>query len=417
MVGSVMTILDELGAGFCRHALMMLIQSSILIAVLLVLDLLLRRRVRAVIRYSIWMLVFVKLVLPPTLCLPTGAGYWLGDYLPVDSGVLERSESGGSESGKLSVSAFVIPGGPYAPPSDLYSDTAVVLNADDSGSPGVSRQAIIFLVWLVGVLLLSALLLQRVCFVRGLVAQSERVKGGLDEKLNECRRQVGIRRTVELRISQAALSPATCGLLRPKIMLPASMLARLSAAKLRTVLIHELAHIKRGDLWVNFAQNILQVVYFHNPLLWLANAVVRRVREQAVDEMVLASLGDQARSYSKTLVDIAEMAFLRPSLGLRLIGVVESKKALAGRIRHITTRPFPKTARLGIRGVVVVLIVAAVLLPMAKAENEHGDAHLVVAMAAAGPRVQEQNPKWTWRLFWRRCANRRGQLKTCELGG
>jgi hypothetical protein len=192
-------------------------------------------------------------------------------------------------------------------------------------------------------------------------------------KFNGCRRQVGIRRNVELRISQAALSPAACGLLRPKILLPASMLARLSADKLRTVLIHELAHIKRGDLWVNFAQNVLQVAYFYNPLLWLANAVVRRVREQAVDEMVLASLGDQAKGYSKTLIDIAEMAFLRPSLGLRLIGVVESRKALAGRIRHITTRPFPKTARLGIHGVMAVLIIAAVLLPMTKAENEHAE--------------------------------------------
>jgi beta-lactamase regulating signal transducer with metallopeptidase domain len=367
-----MTILDELGAGFCRHALMMLIQSSILIAVLLAVDLLLRRRVRAVIRYSIWMLVFVKLILPATLCLPTGAGYWLGDYLSAGLGAA-RPDSVGSESGRMSVSAFVIPGGSYTAPSYESAYEPAILGADGSASPGISREAVIFLVWVVGVLVLSMLLVQRIWFVRGLVAQSEPVKGGLADKLNVCRRQMEIRRSVELRISQAALSPATCGLLRPKILLPASMLARLSAEKLRTVLIHELAHIKRGDLWVNFTQNILQVVYFYNPLLWLANAVVRRIREQAVDEMVLASLGDQAESYSKTLIDIAEMAFLRPSLGLRLIGVVESRKALAGRIRHITTRPFPKTARLGIRGLTAVLIIAAVLLPMAKAENEHAE--------------------------------------------
>jgi hypothetical protein len=120
-------------------------------------------------------------------------------------------------------------------------------------------------------------------------------------------------------------------------------------------------------------QTVLQIVYFYNPLLWLANAIVRRVREQAVDEKVLAHLGDEAKNYSRTLVDIAEMAFARPTLGLCLIGVVESKKALAGRIKHIVSRPFPKTAKVGMGGLVALVAIAAVLLPMAKAEKQYVD--------------------------------------------
>ena len=64
--------LNGVGEAFCSHAWSILIQVSVLIAVLLVVDLLLRRRVRAVVRYAMWMLVFVKLLLPPTLSLPTG---------------------------------------------------------------------------------------------------------------------------------------------------------------------------------------------------------------------------------------------------------------------------------------------------------------------------------------------------------
>jgi hypothetical protein len=59
------------------------------------------------------------------------------------------------------------------------------------------------------------------------------------------------------------------------------------------------------------------------------------------------------------------MAFKRPALSLRLIGVVESKSALAGRIKHILNRPMPKKAKLGILGLAVVIITAAILLPMA----------------------------------------------------
>ncbi|MHC4156530.1 MAG: LamG-like jellyroll fold domain-containing protein, partial [Planctomycetota bacterium] len=111
------------------------------------------------------------------------------------------------------------------------------------------------------------------------------------------------------------------------------------------------------------------MVYFYNPLVWLANARVRRVREQAVDEMVLVALRGGSESYSDVLIDIGEMAFWRPNFSLRLIGVVESKKALAARIKHIVSRPIPKTAKLGIVGSIAVVLIGAVLLPMARAEK------------------------------------------------
>jgi hypothetical protein len=154
------------------------------------------------------------------------------------------------------------------------------------------------------------------------------------------------------------------------ILIPGTLLEKLSREKLRAVLIHELAHIKRGDLWVNCMQTFLQIAYFYNPFVWLVNLIVRRVREQAVDELVLVALGAEAKSYSNTLIDIAEMAFSRPALSLRLVGVVESKKALSQRIKHILYRPLPKTAKLGILGLIVIITTAAILLPMAKAEKE-----------------------------------------------
>jgi len=139
--------------------------------------------------------------------------------------------------------------------------------------------------------------------------------------------------------------------------------------QLKSVLLHELAHIKRGDLWVSFIQTILQIIYFYNPLLWLANAVIRQVREQAVDEMVMVALGEEAEDYPETLVNVFRLSFNRPALGLRLIGVVESKSSLRRRVKHMLHRPMPKRAKLGIVGLVVVMAIAAVLLPMAKGDE------------------------------------------------
>ena len=74
-------ILNIIGEKFCEFSLTMLVQSSILIVVLYALDLLLRKHVRAVFRYCIWMLVFAKLMLPATLSSPISIGQLMGDKL------------------------------------------------------------------------------------------------------------------------------------------------------------------------------------------------------------------------------------------------------------------------------------------------------------------------------------------------
>ncbi len=176
---------------------------------------------------------------------------------------------------------------------------------------------------------------------------------------------MGVKRKIGLKVSSNAASPAVCGLFRPVILVPQNLTSSLNPSQLRAVLLHELAHIRRSDLWVNLAQTVLQIIYFYNPLLWVANCIIRRVREQAVDEMVLVAMGEKAQQYPQTLVNVAKLAFKRPALSLRLIGVVESKSALAGRIKHILNRPMPKRAKLGILGLAVVIITAAILLPMA----------------------------------------------------
>jgi beta-lactamase regulating signal transducer with metallopeptidase domain/Tol biopolymer transport system component len=251
-------------------------------------------------------------------------------------------------------------------------------------------QGLVFLTWLAGVLLLLALLIKRVLFVRCLIAQSLPAEGHLFDILKQCRRELGIRRNVELRLSNNTPGPAVCGFFKPVILLPTVLSEKLTSDKLRTVLIHEFAHIKRGDLWVNSAQTFLQVIYFYNPFVWLANIIVRRIREQAVDEMVLVALGAEAKSYSNTLIDIAEMAFWKANLSLRLVGVVESKKALQRRIKHMLTRPIPKTAKVGVLGTIAIIIVAAVLLPMARAETSNKNAPVAPQVNSA--RATEKAP-------------------------
>jgi len=382
LINSCVTVINDIGRIFSNFAGSMFIQSSVLIVLLLIIDFLIRKRVRATFRYWIWMLVFIKLVLPPTLSSPTGIGNWFGDYFSADSIVAElpanpiRNEPVAATELREFTEPVVVPQNRPAPafsqplaPAASNPATTIATGAI-SAAPELNPltwQGICFLLWFVGVLVITVLLIQRIFFVKGLIAQSKPAKNRLADILDNCREQVGIRRNIRLRLSHNVTSPAVCGLFHPVILIPKTLLEQLSHEKLRAVLIHELAHIKRGDLWINCVQTFLQIAYFYNPFVWLANLIVRRIREQAVDEMVLVALGAAAKSYSNTLIDIAEMAFSRPALSLRLVGVVESKKALSGRIKHILYRPFPKSAKLGFIGLLTIVVVAAILLPMAKA--------------------------------------------------
>ena len=133
---------------------------------------------------------------------------------------------------------------------------------------------------------------------------------------------------------------------------------------MQLVFVHELAHWKRWDLQLNLLQTALQVVYFYNPAVWIANSVLRRLREEAVDDAVLVTLAAPVERYSHTLIDVAEHASRPLELNVRLIGILESRKALANRIQRLATAPLPKSARLGLWGFLAVGLIGMVLLPM-----------------------------------------------------
>ena len=364
MINNLLTALNNVGEAFCEHAAGVFVQTAFLVILLYAVDLLLRKRVRAVFRYCVWLLVLAKLVLPPTLSLPTGVGYWAADHLPSAMNVSSRPfDAPGFEYMGTSGER------PHTGPSDDVAESAPLVVAENAPLTALTWQAILFILWLVGVLAFLALLVQRARFVRGLIVASTPATAEFAGVLEQCRRRIGVRWNTSVRISDTIPSPAVCGFFRPTIVIPVTLVDKLSPDGLKAILIHELAHIKRGDLWVNSIQTFLQIAYFYNPFVWFANSIIRRVCEEAVDETVLVALGGRAKDYSNTLIDIGETAFWRAELGLRLIGVAESKKALKWRIRHMLTRPIPTSSKVGVLGTIGIIVVAAVLLPMATAEK------------------------------------------------
>lgn len=153
----------------------------------------------------------------------------------------------------------------------------------------------------------------------------------LDELAGPSRR-FGARETAELR------SPALCGLWRPVILLPLDWRERLTPADLRFVLLHEIGHFKRGDLFWRWAFFLARAVHWFNPLVWIAARLARSHQEMACDEWVVLRLGaPSAPAYGEALLTAARRIVPR-ALGFPVQAeMAESRAGLRRRLAHLVT--------------------------------------------------------------------------------
>jgi beta-lactamase regulating signal transducer with metallopeptidase domain/ketosteroid isomerase-like protein len=393
-MNAVITVLNQAGGLFVSHAGAMFVQAGILILLLWALDHVLRRRLRASLRYGLWMLVLVKLVLSPQFSLPTGVGNWAG-HLSSDSGPLLPIQLGGhvtrppsakNRNSPLPVAAMH---GTTSP----TGDSVTTLASSGAQVPDVPVRlewpGILLAGWLAGVCVFGLALLTRAVTIRRIVRDASPPGEAMRDLLARCQRDVGLAGNVQLKLTRDVSSPAVCRVWRPVILVPQALTDGLPEDSQRAMLIHELCHIKRADAWVNLVQTLLQVFYFYNPLVWLANASIRPVREQAVDERVLVCLRGQLRCYSHTLIDIASAMTRRARLGMGLIGVPESKTRLNERIQLMLYRPTPRSPGLGMDGLVTLIALGCTLLPMAAAQGG-ANAPAGAALVPADPQTSEK---------------------------
>jgi hypothetical protein len=129
-------------------------------------------------------------------------------------------------------------------------------------------------------------------------------------------------------------APAVVGLFHPVVLLPLGFTNRLSEEDLHMIFRHEVAHLKRGDLFVNLLMSLLQILHWFNPVLWWAFARMRDDRELATDALALTASGNLGEAYGATLLKLLSnqpAGFSNnPS-----IGILEGKRGIQDRIERI----------------------------------------------------------------------------------
>lgn len=359
--------INEMAARLWPASLTLVGQAAVLVVVLLVAERAFRRRLPAAWAAALWMLVLVRLVLPPGLQSPTSVSFWLGPWLtsPI----------------RVSVPTPVVPLSKVeqetvALPKMAAGSAAPALAPAPASAPRLSRAGWLLLVWGIGSVICLGWMVRKNQEVRRLVGLSTEASPEGNAALRRVAAEVGLRRLPRLGLTSQDHSPAVWGWFQPVILLPQALADSLSPAGLRDVLAHELIHLRRGDLWLNLPQAFLQAFWWWNPVVWLANARIRMWREQTVDDAVMALSREEEASYPQTLVEVARFCAARPTLSLGFVGILESRGSLRHRVLRLVNAPPARRTRLGWSGWMVVLLVAVLALPMAFARRvENGAVH------------------------------------------
>jgi len=141
--------------------------------------------------------------------------------------------------------------------------------------------------------------------------------------LQRCKDQMHIRRRVTLLAGANVSVPALMGVLHPRLLIPPDLLTTLDPRELRLVFLHELAHIRRHDVALNWLATALQILHFFNPILYLAFWRMRGDHELACDELVLQQAQhDDRHAYGQTILKLLQ-SLSRRNVVPGMVGILE----------------------------------------------------------------------------------------------
>ena len=141
-------------------------------------------------------------------------------------------------------------------------------------------------------------------------------------------------------VSDRVRVPLAAGFLRPAVILPAPLLEQLDAEAVETIIIHEVAHLRRRDVWTNAVARIAHAFVVLNPAAWFVMRRLSMEREIACDDWVVARTGT-GDTFARTLLTLASDASVHvpfaaaSAFGSRHSVVVRIERLLDSRPRRL----------------------------------------------------------------------------------
>lgn len=341
-------------------------------------------RFRPAVCHALWLLVLIKLLIPPVISWPWSLGDAVESLWP--SVYYEQPSPRPSVSAETPLEATASPVSPQPRPAV----TPVSLAMAGSRLGGEAVLLALAGVWLAGTLVAAAIQVIRVLRFRRLVHAGLPAPATLIAYAKELG-NVFRMRVPELRVIPSGMSAMAWSAGHSRILIPKPLLDMLQSEEWRGILAHEMAHLKRRDHWVGWLELLGVVVWWWNPFLWYVRRRLHSYAEMACDAWVVRSIPEQRRSYAETLVRIMGLESQPPEpvpvFGMGSGPTATFEKRLVMVMRENTPCRVPVIA--GLATVVIGLLV----LPGWSQERAGGKPPLpapAVSEAASPPREHTQ---------------------------
>jgi beta-lactamase regulating signal transducer with metallopeptidase domain/thiol-disulfide isomerase/thioredoxin len=369
-------------AGVLDTVVRLSLQAAVLIVVILLVQWLFRHRLPPRWRYDLWLLVVVRLLLPlsPQSALSV---FNVAQLASVTVHPVPRSQFVQMNGKVISPAIPLPPAGPVTNWSLGADSPADMLPPALPGRSAVSPPGFVQIVpgqrynwgdlllrlwlslyaratvsvWLAGMAVLTLQIAWTTARALLRVRRATPISDPAVISLFEaCRREMRVPAPILLRETPFVRSPALFGVVRPRLLLPPGLTGHFALAELRYVFLHELAHVKRRDVAMNWLLTLLQVIHWFNPVIWLGFARLRADRELACDALAMSCSGEnEARSYGLTIIKLLE-TFSRASSFPGLVGIMENKGEMARRLRLIAN--FRQSRRWSLLAVALLAVLA-----------------------------------------------------------
>ncbi len=232
----------------------------------------------------------------------------------------------------------------------------------------------VLLLWALGV---TAVLLRTVLAVRAIRRLRRSARSCWDPELCEAlSRKLGIDGAVDVFETETDCIPMAVGILRSSIILPAGA-TEWSMERRRAVLLHELAHVRRGDLTTHLLARVALTLYWWNPLAWLAWREFLKERERATDDLVL-NAGMRASEYANHLLEVARSLQWSPAIGWAAVAMAR-RSQLEGRLLAILDSRTNRYAAGRASALVAGLAAIALVVPLAAVRAQETPQHSIPA--------------------------------------
>jgi TonB family protein len=327
------------------------IASSLILLVTLAAMPLLRRR-PAALRHGVLAAALACAAIAPVV------GQWIPSWqLPValTSVAADRAVPDTGRSGPAS-----------ARPAALKAGNRPATSLEPSRSGRLSVAGAIRAIWVAGALAGALVLAAGLVQLARVARQARRLEHGVwPARAESISQEYGLSRPVALLVSAHPSLLVTWGLLRPKVVLP-SAAAGWPDERVRIVLYHELAHIRRRDWIVLLAAELLKCVYWFNPLMWMAVARLRQEGEHACDDAVI-NRGVDGTEYASHLVDIARD--LKQQRYWIAAPAIARPSSLERRVRAMLDTRLNRRPVTRVSYAAILFVMLAITIPIASAQG------------------------------------------------